>query len=99
MFEYDSDFILAYRKISCNIYDHERNDTEISDFMRLFAEFKKETPRSSYGGKADRKDNLIIIIKIDSFLKGDEIEELDLIKTAIERFTFLSIPCCVGDAG
>ena len=28
MFEHDSDFILAYRKISCNIYDHKRNYTD-----------------------------------------------------------------------
>ena len=58
MFELDSDFIFTYRKISCNIYDHERNYTEILGFKRLSAEFKKETPRSSYGGKADWKDNL-----------------------------------------
>ncbi len=99
MFEHDSDFILAHRKISCNIYDHERDYTEISGFKRLFAEFKKGTPRSSHGGKADRKNNLIIIKKIDSFLQGDEIEEYDVFKTIVERFTSLSIPCGVGDAG
>jgi len=99
MSEHNSDFILAHRKISYNIYDHERDYTEISGFKRLFAEFKKGTPRSSHRGKAGRKNKLIIIKKIDSFLQGDEIEEYDVFKTIVERFTSLSIPCGVGDAG
>jgi hypothetical protein len=61
MSEHDSDFILAYRKISCNIYDHERNYTETTGFKQFSAEFKKEIPHSSCVGKADRKNNLIII--------------------------------------
>jgi hypothetical protein len=63
MSERDSDFILAYRKISCNIYDHGRKYTETTGFKQFSAEFKKETPRSSCVGKADRKNNLIIIKK------------------------------------